>query len=131
MRGELLGWVVSGGVAAAGIKLIESVLLWLLHRRAKAHDDRHVAQEERHAQAHAQMEDIALAVRRLQSGQRVLLHDRLKTLCCQHLEAGVLAYDDRRDLIAMHGIYHHDLGGNGSLDRLVSDASALPLSKTP
>ena len=66
-------------------------------------------------------------VNTLKDANRVILYDRIKCLCKCYLKAGFVEYDDRRDLIEMHTLYHDNLGGNGHIDLLMSEVVKLPL----
>jgi len=57
----------------------------------------------------------------LSAAIRVILHDRIKHLARVYISNDKVSYDDRRDLIEMHKIYHEGLGGNGNLDALMKD----------
>lgn len=58
---------------------------------------------------------------------RTILQDRIKYLSRAYIRNGQVDYDDRRDLIKMHEVYHNVLGGNGDLDSLMEDVKELPI----
>jgi hypothetical protein len=61
------------------------------------------------------------AINHLNEAIRAILHDRIKYLSRAYMASGSVTYDDRRDLIEMHKIYHDALGGNGNLDALMNE----------
>ena len=63
------------------------------------------------------------------AGVRMLLYDRIKHLGKAYIQRGSVTSDELEDLIAMHNIYHDDLGGNGFLDTLMDSVRALPIKK--
>ena len=63
------------------------------------------------------------------AGVRMLLYDRIKHLGKAYIQRGSVTSDELEDLIAMHKIYHDDLGGNGFLDALMGSIRALPIKK--
>jgi hypothetical protein len=63
----------------------------------------------------------------LKHALRVILHDRIKYLSRSYVEKNEVSFDDRRDLLEMHHIYHGALGGNGHMDHLISEVKKLQL----
>lgn len=114
----ILSALIAGGVAAAIVKLAESVIVARVHIKA---------QEERMSHAEKQVKDILASVQTNTYAMRVLLRDRIKYLSRSYITVGVIAYDDRRDLFKMHGVYHNELGGNGDLDSLMQQVERLPI----
>lgn len=112
--------LIAGGAAAAAIKLAESVIVARVHIRAQA-------QEERMNRTEKQVKDILASSQTSNYAMRVLLRDRIKHLSRSYITAGVIAYDDRRDIFKMHGVYHNELGGNGDLDSLMQQVERLPI----
>lgn len=109
-----MDWLVVVFASASGaaiIKLLESVIMWKLNRGALKEDKC----------------DINHKV--LKDAIRVILHDRIKYLGRSYLVAGSVSFDDRKDLVEMHGIYHNDLDGNGNLDYVMSEVMKLPLKQ--
>ena len=49
------------------------------------------------------------------------------TLNMTYTADGKIDFDDRQDLIDMHGVYHNALGGNGNLDKLMEEVMELPV----
>lgn len=46
----------------------------------------------------------------------------------EHIKEGEISVDDRRQIHKWHDLYHNGLGGNGDMDRLMSEVDKLPLS---
>lgn len=65
------------------------------------------------------LDALASRVDVLQSAIRIILHDRIKYLARAYIAKNEVTFDDRRDLIDMHKIYHDGLGGNGNLDAIM------------
>ena len=59
-------------------------------------------------------------------GIRILLYDRIKSKGRKYIAAQEITTEDLEDLIAMHNIYH-GMGGNGFLDKIMSEVKALKL----
>lgn len=59
---------------------------------------------------------------------RMLLYDRIKHLGRRYISAGAISSEDLEDLIAMHSVYHDELGGNGFLDAVMQKVKALPVA---
>lgn len=126
---EVLGWIITGGVAAAAVKLIESLVVWRLNRKAKLSDDVKANEAGAHKKKEAELAEVVKVINDLKRAQKVILHDRIKYLGHAYIRAEAISYDDRRDLVEMHGIYHSELGGNGNLDHLMNDVMKLPIKK--
>lgn len=125
---QILGWIISGGVAAAFIKILDNIIVWKLNRKA-AQADKAAQDEDKKAQEkEEEFEAMKSSVRDLAVGQKVILHDRIKYLGRGYLRSGEVDLDDRHDLIEMHEAYH-SLGGNGNLDALMEEILELPLKR--
>ena len=61
----------------------------------------------------------------ISAGVRMLLYDKIKYLCKEHISHGYIATHDLEDLCRMHKIYHEELDGNGFLDGLMSEVHKL------
>ena len=61
------------------------------------------------------------------AGVKILLYDKIKYLAKEHIGAREISAEDLEDLMAMHKIYHNDLGGNGYLDSLMASVKRLPI----
>lgn len=117
---DLLTLLLTGGIGAAAIKLLESLILWLLNRRA-------AKKEGEAGRRRANAEALEKTVGHLAEGQRIILHDRIKYLAKCYIKDGEIAMDDREDLLEMHRIYHNALGGNGNLDAVMAQVLELNL----
>ena len=60
-------------------------------------------------------------------GVRLVLKDRLRSLCVQYIAQGWIYEDELEDLVAMHNCYHGSLKGNGYLDELMGRVKALEI----
>ena len=115
---EIVLCLLSGGVAAAAMKTLDGVIMWHLNRKAAKEDrdaDKQAADEQQEKDTTKRLQDDLASLR---VGERVILHDRIKYLG---------DFDDRQDLIDMHGVYHNALGGNGNLDKLMEEVMELPV----
>lgn len=124
---DVLVCILTGGVAAAGVKLIESVIVWRLNRKAKKEDDNTKKETEKKKRDEAEYEELVETVDNLRLASRLLMYDRIKHLCRSYLRAGEIAFNDLEDLVEMHGCYHSGLGGNGKLDELMGLVKDLPI----
>lgn len=126
---DVLVCVLTGGVAAAGIKLIESLIVWRLNRKAKKEDDNTQKETEKKKHDEAEYEELVSTVEHLKTADRLLMYDRIKHLCRSYLRAGEIDLNDLEDLVEMHDCYHNDLGGNGKLNELMGLVKDLPIKK--
>lgn len=129
MDGNVLGYVLTGGAAAAGIKLIETVIVWCLNRKAKKNDDAEEKEEMEKTKKDAEIEELRLTVENLKTANRLIMYDRIKHLCKTYLKDGEIGFNDLEDLIEMHECYHCSLGGNGKLNELMGLVKELPIKK--
>lgn len=126
---DVLVCVLTGGVAAAGIKLIESLIVWRLNRKAKKEDDNTQKETEKQKREDAEYEELVSTVENLKTANRLLMYDRIKHLCRSYLRDGEIDFNDLEDLIEMHDCYHTGLGGNGKLNELMGLVKDLPIKK--
>lgn len=126
---DVLVCVLTGGVAAAGIKLIESLIVWRLNRKAKKEDDNTQKETEKKKHDEAGYEELVSTVEHLKTADRLLMYDRIKHLCRSYLRAGEIDFNDLEDLVEMHDCYHNDLGGDGKLNELMGLVKDLPIKK--
>ena len=126
---DVLVCVLTGGVAAAGIKLIESLIVWRLNRKAKKEDDNTQKETEKKKREDAEYEELVSTVENLKTANRLLMYDRIKHLCRSYLRDGEIDFNDLEDLIEMHDCYHTGLGGNGKLNELMGLVKDLPIKK--
>lgn len=118
-----MDWMIALLASSAGAALVAGIFK-LLEVRAnhKAGNTR-----ERQAAVAEKIDKNAGTIDTLRSALRVILHDRIKHLARKYISDGAVAYDDRRDLIEMHGIYHGGLSGNGNLDALMEEFKRVPI----
>lgn len=60
-------------------------------------------------------------------GLRALLRDRINERGQGFVDRGTVTPTELEELIALHNVYHNDLGGNGYLDTLMDAVKKLPL----
>lgn len=126
---NVLAYVLTGGCAAAGIKLIETLIVWVLNRKAKKSDDEAEKDKEKAKVKEEEYELMVRTVNSLKTADRILMYDRIKHLCRSYLSSGEVDFNDLEDLIEMHSCYHNDLGGNGNLDTLMELVKELPVKR--
>lgn len=63
----------------------------------------------------------------IQTSLRLLMKDRLRSLCVHYIQQGWIYEDELDDLIAMHYCYHDNLNGNGYLDELMRRVKSLEI----
>ena len=63
----------------------------------------------------------------LKDGLKWVLYDRIRYLGQKYTTEGMVDFDDRRILNAMHKSYHDGLGGNGDLNNIMTEVNHLPL----
>lgn len=122
---EVLLCLLSGGVAAAMIKAIESIVTWKLNRKAAKEDKAEERKESEEKKLDEDIKELQKSIEELRAGEKIILYDRVKYLARAFVEDGEISFDDREDLTAMHSIYHNELGGNGNLDALMSEVMKL------
>lgn len=113
---DVLTCILTGGVAAALVKILDTVIQWLLQRKGKKDDAKIETKLNQAERSRAVCE-----------GMKVILFDRIRYLSQEFLAAGGVDFDDRRNLHEMHRVYHDGLGGDGDLDALVEAVDRLPL----
>ena len=126
---NVLAYLLTGGCAAAGVKLIETLAVWFLNRRAKKCDDEAEAEEQKRQEKEAEYEEMVDTVKNLKEADKLIMLDRIKYLCRSYLDHGEIEFSDLDDLIAMHSCYHDLLGANGNLDTLMELVKELPIKK--
>jgi len=122
---EVLLCLLSGGFAAAVVKALESLVTWKLNRKAAKEDKAEERKEAEEKKLDEDITELKQSVDNLRAGEKIILYDRFKYLARSFVEDGEIDFDDREDLIAMHEIYHNQLGGNGNLDALMSEVMKL------
>ncbi len=63
----------------------------------------------------------------LMHGLRLVLKDRLRSLCVHYIEQGWIYEDELEDIVMMHSCYHDTLKGNGYLDDLMARVKNLEI----
>ena len=62
-----------------------------------------------------------------QQATRLIMKDRIRTLCMGYIKQEWIYEDELEDLIAMHNCYHDQLKGNGYLDVLMEKTKNLEI----
>lgn len=60
-------------------------------------------------------------------GVKLVLEDQIRRLAQEHISRGAITFDDLKDIMRMHEVYHGKLKGNGYLDKVMSEVKALPI----
>ena len=102
---ELWTAVLTGGVAAALVSGLFSIVLWKMNRNAAKED---------------KADDIKVAL-------RIILYTEIKNLGKQYIERAQITSEELEDIITMHKVYHNNLNGNGFLDKLMEQVISLPI----
>ena len=97
--------VLTGGVAAALVSGLFSIVLWKMNRKAAKED---------------KADDIKVAL-------RIILYTEIKNLGKQYIERAQITTEELEDIITMHKVYHDNLNGNGFLDKLMEQVISLPI----
>lgn len=126
---EVVLCLLSGGVAAGIIKAAESVITWKLNRKATKEDREEARRDQKTQDVEGAVVQLQKDVSSLRVGEQMVLRDRIKYLGRNYIRNEEIDFEDRQDLIDMHKVYHDELGGNGNLDKLMSDVMGLPLKK--
>lgn len=130
---EVLGYLLTGAAAAAFIKLLESVIMFRMQRKAKKEDkdEEKNSVEEKNASAVKNLQEwqerTEEKIDGLVEANQLIMLDRIKWMGQKYIQEGEVDFDDRRILNRMHQNYHNRLGGNGDLDHLMKDVNDLPL----
>lgn len=106
--------IVSGSVGAAVVTGIFSLIRQRRDRKAVT-DDRAADKEN---ETKNEIQDIKI-------GLRMLLYADIKRAGKEYLHRESITTEELEDLIAMHKIYHDQLGGNGFLDSLMHQVKKL------
>lgn len=102
---QLVVAIVSGGIGAAVVSGVFSVLLWKLNNDKKES---------------GKLTNIV-------NGLQMLLYAEIKTKGKQYLAEGSVSTENLEDILKMHRIYHEQLQGNGFLDSLMKSVTRLPV----
>ena len=107
--------IITGGIGAAAIKIIDNIIAWKLARKGKQLDQR--------TEKECETDKAIIAV---QEGVRVMLLDRILYLGQCYIHEREVDLNDRIRLSAMHRAYK-SLGGNGDADAIMACVNSLPL----
>ena len=122
--------ILTGGVAAAGVKLIDNLIQWWLERRSRKKDATEEAQRKEEEAKKAALDAQKCAGTELlhatADGVKWMLYDRIKYLGTRYIDDASVDFNDRRLLHEMHKVYHYGLHGNGDLDLIMDAVDALP-----
>jgi len=141
---EVILCLISGGVAAALVKAIETLVTWHLNRKAVKEDraeeredrtDKLVdsvkelkdGEKQKSEKIDERLRGIEKRLDALTEAQKVILLDRILYLGQSYVDKGIITYDDRKRFHDMHKSYHDGLGGNGDADLIVQSVDELPL----
>lgn len=123
----LLQTILGGAVGSSLVVGIFGLLTWWLNRKAAKADKREAAEEKKEEQKDSEMDNIKQTLDNLTIAMRMLMYDRIKHLGNAYLNRGSITSEELSDLIAMHGVYHDVLDGNGFLNALMEKVKALPV----
>jgi hypothetical protein len=118
--------VLTGGVAAALIKLIDGVIQFRLKRKAEKEDKKEEQQNIEIKNEERDKQQLTLTLNLLKDSMMIIMLDRLQFLCQSYIKKGTINVDERRRLHLIHA-YYHKWGGNGDLDSLMKEVDELPL----
>lgn len=102
---EIVLAIIGGGVGAAIVSGIFSIVLWKIQRNAQKNDD---------------LSEIKVAM-------KALFYRNIKMDAKKYIESGSITSEELEDLIEEHRIYHETLDGNGFLDSLMQTVKRLPV----
>lgn len=123
---DALQTILTSGATIAMLKIVETIIAWVLERKKNKQDRADGKTEKDEARRDREISEIKTTVDVLCCAQKVDMRDRIKYLGRRFVKAGEISYEDREDLTEMHDAYHA-LGGNGHLDALMGDVMKLPL----
>ena len=124
---SVLQTILGGAVGSSLVVGIFGLLTWWLNRKAAKADKREEAAEKKVEQKDTEMDNIKQTLDNLTIAMRMLMYDRIKHLGNAYIDRGSITSDELADLIAMHGVYHDVLAGNGFLNALMDKVKALPV----
>lgn len=108
--------LLSGAMGAA----IVCGIFGLINRRLDRKDAKKDKAEEKQDKT---AEEIANLIR----GTRMLLYIEIKDRARHYIHEGSITPEDLEDILAMHAIYHDQLGGNGFLDSVIKQVRHLQI----
>ena len=124
MKTEVIIAIISGAASLiAAICSAAVVITTNLQKRKWEKEDRKVKEEDETRKKEA------VKIEAIVDGTKWLLYDRIKSLGLAYIKAGHVDFDDHQILGEMHKVYHQGLGGNGDLDKIMSEVDKLPLKE--
>ena len=126
---EIILCLLSGGMAAAVIKIIDNIIMYKMARRDKKEDIIEEKKEKSSEKFNEEQKRLHDEVNAISQGMKYVLYDRIKHLGTKYLQEGTISFEDRRIVHDMHSVYHNSLGGNGDLDSLMRELYQLPLKR--
>lgn len=124
---EILIGVLSGGAAAALIKLLDNVIVKLMDRKGVSKTARLEDIKKSVDSATSSIEKVADEQKHIGNGVRILMSERLNSMFLDVLNKNEITLSERKEMLNMHDIYH-SLGGNGDYDELLKRIMALNIS---
>lgn len=106
--------LLSGAMGAAIVCGIFGLINRLLDRKAAKKD-----------RAEEKQDKTAEEISNLTHGTRMLLYIEIKDRARKYIQDEAITPEDLEDILAMHAIYHDELGGNGFLDSVIKQVKAL------
>lgn len=119
--------ILGGAVGSSIVVGLFGLITWWLNRKAAKEDRSEDRKEKDEKAAEAEMENIKKTLDNLTIAMRMLMYDRIKHLGNAYLNRGSITSEELADLIAMHGVYHDVLDGNGFLNALMEKVKELPV----
>lgn len=119
----------SGVVGGATVKLIESVVMFRLNRKAAKEDNEAKTEKEEETEMAEWQKAMTAKVDAVVMSEKFLLLDKIQHLALKYIEAKEITFEQRRQLNEAHKVYHNGLGGNGDLDGPMKQVNALPLKR--
>lgn len=124
---QVLMTVIGGAVGAAIVSGVFGIIMWKLNRKAQVEDRQEDKEQENADALKAEVETMNEQLSGLTVAMRMLMYDRIKHLGNSYLKRGYITSEELADLIAMHGVYHDVLDGNGFLNALMEKVKQLPV----
>ena len=118
---EIILAIIGGGVGAALVAGVFSLLQWRLNRKAQKEDNAANRKTADCAARGKEIQELTRMVGVLCVADRTILYDRIKHLGKSYIARGYITVEEKEDLSIMHSVYHDKdkLNGNGFLDDLM------------